>query len=603
MKPIAFRIRDFRSISDSGVCALSGDGITVLAGQNESGKTAVLSALRDFDLPPGNPPESRDYLPEGTIDARPRVSVQFSVDTDALDADLAIDHQMLPVAVLDALRSAAKLWVTRDLLTGQYHFEDEICAAWGDSTTMDPESNPDSADESDADQAEAPTAIRILSLSEAPVAFRNHWPAFVYFDSFQDALPREILLSSLTGTAKSVAGKEGAPSKLAPQAVQDFVALSGLDLNRVLTLASDNKGLGNYLRGVGATITGDFLTYWKQTIQGKESVVLNVRHFRDESGALGLAFFVHDRVDQYPDQRSKGFLWFLSFYLRLAATHKRDRDPDRLLLIDEPGTYLHARAQKDVLHLFEDRLSARDMVIYSTHSVYLMPADRLHRLRLVVKSNADGTKVLDRLTHPMLRQGDFSDTLSPILTAVGLDITEQLSFARPRNLLVEGISDHFYLSAWARLIRPSVLDSLNIFPGSGATTLPILASLFIGWGLQFGVLLDRDEEGNKVKAKLQKDFAIENDRIAQPGDSLAIEDMFSAEDFRRLLESCDPTFTLDSGERPSAAIKRQAIDKVLLARVFAESANVHGDVYTKKTRDAFDRLFNLIETACGVGVT
>jgi AAA15 family ATPase/GTPase len=50
MRPIAFQILDFKSIENSGICKLSGDGITVLAGQNEAGKTAVLTALRDFDL-------------------------------------------------------------------------------------------------------------------------------------------------------------------------------------------------------------------------------------------------------------------------------------------------------------------------------------------------------------------------------------------------------------------------------------------------------------------------------------------------------------------------------------------------------------------------
>jgi hypothetical protein len=46
LRPLAFRIYDFKSISDSGLCTFSQDGITVLAGQNESGKTSILTALR-----------------------------------------------------------------------------------------------------------------------------------------------------------------------------------------------------------------------------------------------------------------------------------------------------------------------------------------------------------------------------------------------------------------------------------------------------------------------------------------------------------------------------------------------------------------------------
>jgi hypothetical protein len=52
-------------------------------------------------------------------------------------------------------------------------------------------------------------------------------------------------------------------------------------------------------------------------------VDLRVQHLRDTAGTLKLAFYVRDKTDQYPEQRSKGFLWFLSFYLKLAAAQKR----------------------------------------------------------------------------------------------------------------------------------------------------------------------------------------------------------------------------------------------------------------------------------------
>ena len=48
MKIIAFQIKNYRSIIDSRKCYLSPDYITALIGQNESGKTSVLEALRSF---------------------------------------------------------------------------------------------------------------------------------------------------------------------------------------------------------------------------------------------------------------------------------------------------------------------------------------------------------------------------------------------------------------------------------------------------------------------------------------------------------------------------------------------------------------------------
>ena len=50
MKIKSFRIKNSRSIKDSGVCYLSDDNITVIAGKNEAGKTAALEALEDFNI-------------------------------------------------------------------------------------------------------------------------------------------------------------------------------------------------------------------------------------------------------------------------------------------------------------------------------------------------------------------------------------------------------------------------------------------------------------------------------------------------------------------------------------------------------------------------
>ena len=48
MKLTAFKIKNFRSIVDTGWQMLSHDNITSLIGQNESGKTSILEGIRAF---------------------------------------------------------------------------------------------------------------------------------------------------------------------------------------------------------------------------------------------------------------------------------------------------------------------------------------------------------------------------------------------------------------------------------------------------------------------------------------------------------------------------------------------------------------------------
>jgi predicted ATP-dependent endonuclease of OLD family len=49
MRLVKFRIQNYKSIKDSGWCWLASD-LTILAGKNESGKSAILEAIRDFDV-------------------------------------------------------------------------------------------------------------------------------------------------------------------------------------------------------------------------------------------------------------------------------------------------------------------------------------------------------------------------------------------------------------------------------------------------------------------------------------------------------------------------------------------------------------------------
>jgi len=258
------------------------------------------------------------------------------------------------------------------------------------------------------------------------------------------------------------------------------------------------------------------------------------------------------------------------------------------LLIDEPGSYLHARAQRDVLHLLEHRIAASDQVIYSTHSPFLLPSDRLHRLRIVLKKATTGTRILDRLTHPDIRGEEFADSLSPVIAAIGIDISQAITFKRQKNLFVEGISDYMYLTSWARKFSPKLIEEFNIFPGTGATTIPALASLFIGWGFKFIALLDNDDQGKNACKKLVDELSVPEERIVRPKEAKTIEDVFSHDDFRSLLTSVDASLTLNPGERASQAIARQNVDKVLLARSYSEQADQAA--LTKKSEEAIKRL-------------
>ena len=626
MKPIAFRIRDFRSIHDTGLCVLSGDNITVLAGQNEAGKSAILMALRDFDLEEGVPPQTSEYWPEGRDDANPSVTIVFEIEIDGLISNLDEYDVFLPETLIQTLRAEPRLWITRDLVSGKYTIDDALLSHWApadaaadisssskqDATAEENESR-DSNETANSVEGVNITGHYNVVVNPARIVkkisksllkpedigrtLRNFWPLIIYFDSFEDKLPREIEIERLFDppgsqsvpdppvTPVTVDPAEGAsqteskqvvvahPKQIMeppPQSVLDFIALSKLDLERLKTHSEQDKLLGNYLNKCSASITGDFLSYWKQRVDGEETVKLQVKHHRGSDGGLKLAFYVCDTVDQYPEQRSKGFLWFLSFYLRLAGAEVRETRFKRLILVDEPGSYLHACAQLDVLRLFEKRIVKQQQIIYSTHSIHLLPSSNMHRLRIVINKRHSGTVILDKLTHPDLRGEEFADTLSPIIQSLGLDFRDALRLTKDKNLLVEGITDRIYLQAWSAKYLPALNQEYNIIPGTGAFSLITIASIFIGWGFPFQVLLDRDQQGEATKDKMIRELLINEEDIIQPRDACAIEDIFTREDFKKLLNDYDESLHPKENERPSSTVKRLGIDKAVLARTFSE---------------------------------
>lgn len=128
MIPRAFRIQNFKSIHDTGTCTLSGDGITVLAGQNEAGKTAVLSALRDFDVEAGQAPLTPDFSPDGREAGPSAVAMEFEADAELLAGALAGADESVPVAVIDWIRAHPRFWVSRDLTTNQFGLPADLTA-------------------------------------------------------------------------------------------------------------------------------------------------------------------------------------------------------------------------------------------------------------------------------------------------------------------------------------------------------------------------------------------------------------------------------------------------------------------------------------------
>lgn len=261
------------------------------------------------------------------------------------------------------------------------------------------------------------------------------------------------------------------------------------------------------LQSASAKLTSRFREWWKQ----------GDYRFRFEADGNHFRIWVAD--DKRPEEvelesRSTGLQWFLSFYLVFLVESDGAHD-NSVLLLDEPGLSLHPLAQKD-LSLFFDGLADTNQIVYTTHSPFLVDADRLERARKVfvdddgtTKSSADLRAGVD----PKQKGASYA-----VHSALNLSVSESLLLGCT-PVVVEGGSDQFYLTLIkSLLISAGELKPKREYvfpPAGGAKTAKVVAGILTGRDEALPmVLLDDDSVGRSTAADLKNGLYVDaKDRV------------------------------------------------------------------------------------------
>ena len=199
-------------------------------------------------------------------------------------------------------------------------------------------------------------------------------------------------------------------------------------------------------------------------------------------------------VDIELDQRSEGFQWLVSFFVVFFA-EAMDKHKNAILLLDEPGMSLHGLKQRDFRDTIS-RLAEHNQTIYTTHSPFLVGPDELDLVRVVeLKNRKEGTKV-----HTTISSSDPAGLL-PLQEALGYDLAQSL-FSQQRNLVLEGLTDYWYLDAASQLLADAGIESLNdkialVFANSAGKVV-YYATILFAHHLKVAALLDSDAAGDQA---------------------------------------------------------------------------------------------------------
>lgn len=330
----------------------------------------------------------------------------------------------------------------------------------------------------------------------------------------------------------------------------DFLEYAGTSIEE---LKGDTKRreLKAQCQGASNEITDEIFEFWSQNEALKVEIDIGEGKAEDpapfNAGTVVEIGIYNDnhRVSVPLSERSAGFVWFFSFLSQFKQLKKTAGNA--IILLDEPGLTLHGKAQSDLLRYIEERLLPEHQVIFTTHSPFMVPAERMADVRIVediIKHEGKKTVVLGTQVSSDVLSVD-KDTLFPLQGALGYEITQSL-FIGKNTLLVEGPSDILYLQAFSAALKNRKREGLDsrwtICPSGGIDKISPFTSLFGANNLNIAVLCDL-AVGDKGKLdRLKKSQILKAGHLFTAVDFTGksesdIEDFLHPELFVKLLNS------------------------------------------------------------------
>ena len=563
-------ITNFRSVENSGPFSI--EQVTCLVGKNEAGKSAILQALASLNPHPSTPfklDKERDYPRRFLTEYAARHSADEAIVVTTIweitDEEKAAIKKEFGTGALNSTDVEIKRRYNKDAewvigvnfgkifeyLFKKFELEDaEIVPLQGATSTKTLIEKITKLETKSAHQAAL--LAELTRLASITGVIKNilvsRFPCFMYFSNY-DRMEGAIQLDHLNQLKanKQIEKDEFKGFRL----FDEFLAYAGVPITEITKIGT-YETFNAKLEAASNNITDQILEYWTQNPDLRVHVKIEQARPQDtpplNTGMVARARIYNDlhRVETPFSERSAGFIWFFSFLVKFAQV-KNDKVPV-ILLLDEPGLSLHGKAQGDLLRYFDEKLSPHHQLIYSTHSPFMVAADKLMSARvvedqIVVASNGRrsplGTKVSDDVlsTDP--------DTLFPLQGALGYEITQTL-FIGKHTLLVEGPSDILYLQALSaalkRLGRVGIDTRWTICPSGGIGNIRSFVSLFAGNKIEVAVLADYAIGQKKPVETLRASKILKTGRVLTIDQFVGkaeadTEDLFDADLFVELLNS------------------------------------------------------------------
>lgn len=526
MKLTKVRVQNYRSVEDREEFEI-GD-LTCLVGKNEAGKTALLSAMRGL-----KPSQSFEF--DETIDYPRRFSTRFDdrhPDGTAEvirawwrleDADKVAVEKRFGAAVLkgDTFQShfgfrydSGRAWEIE--IDGAKVLENMLSKHALDATernVLHGVSNGPAADKALSGLANRSPKQEALLQDIRQCRESNftkgvidvlsaRQPKFFFTSHFER-------MSGMVSIQELQQDKQNNTVSVGDQIFLAFLEYAGTTVEELLN-ADRREALKATCEAASNEITEEIFQFWSQN--NALEVVIEIDSAKPKDPApfnTGMVADIRIKNTNHKatlplSERSAGFVWFFSFLAQFKQLKKTPGNDNAIILLDEPGLTLHGKAQGDLLRYIVERLLPDHQVVFTTHSPFMVPMNRLADVRIVEdviiekpgkRLEVKGTKVRS----DVLEVSD--DTLFPLQGALGYEVTQSL-FIGANTWLVEGPSDILYLTVLSQALtkrsRKGIDPKWTLCPSGGIDKIAPFVRLFGGNRINMAVLSDI-ANGDKTK--------------------------------------------------------------------------------------------------------
>ena len=349
-------------------------------------------------------------------------------------------------------------------------------------------------------------------------------PNIIYIDDFKDIVPEEIKKGSqwypyIEEIFKKNNENIDKFSRYDLPDRQTVLADIKDNLNESLSQLWDKMHISQTIRNEFRTLDID-LRFENNIFQ---FLVVDLREKRENGKSREVVFPIN--------MRSKGFQWFFNFFIKMKYNwkHTDDEDYESIILLDEPGVYLHTTFQSELVKVLRD-LSKNNIIFYTTHLENMVNPKVVKIAEINVAKRNNEIVTIEKITK--IDDNKNLGEITPIINALKIDNFPLVHY-NEKIIITEGMTDKIFLNL---LQEAELLDkSIKVIPGSGVSNLGTLISLSIGITSKYVVIFDNDEAGREHLENYKKNFGDEESKkwilhkLAERKDNIVLEDYYSNE--------------------------------------------------------------------------